>query len=286
MKNIDVFLIGAQKAGTTSVYSWLAQHPEISSPKIVKDYHFFCEGRYFNEGYEHLESFYKDSSNIKVHAAVNYLFFSEMSSKKIYDYNSQAKIIICLRDPVKRAISAYKYFVRIHKETLSLESALKRELRGELKDHQELANFTYLEHGNYSSQIRDYTKYFNERQIKIILFEDLVDKNRQSAIMRDLSAFIGVDDSYSYKFSHMNASNEPRSKVLDFVIRNMRYFRFLKIFLPVKWRRSAIRNMKQANISDIPLEVEILEETKYFLNDFFKEEREKIATKIGRPLLK
>ena len=51
-----------------------------------------------------------NQSLIRLHCAVNYMFFSKSTAKKIYQYNPNAKIIFCLRNPVDRAKSAYKYF--------------------------------------------------------------------------------------------------------------------------------------------------------------------------------
>ena len=47
MNGINTFLIGAQKAGTTSLYDWLSQHPEVSAPSAIKDYHFFTNEKLF-----------------------------------------------------------------------------------------------------------------------------------------------------------------------------------------------------------------------------------------------
>ena len=50
MRKINTFLIGAQKAGTTSLYDWIGQHPEVHAPDAIKDYHYFTNESYFKKG--------------------------------------------------------------------------------------------------------------------------------------------------------------------------------------------------------------------------------------------
>ena len=66
MSKIDVFIIGAQKAGTTSVYDWLGQHPQIEAPQHIKDYHFFTDKALFKKGIKHLEKQYKFNNKLKI----------------------------------------------------------------------------------------------------------------------------------------------------------------------------------------------------------------------------
>lgn len=123
---INAFIVGAQKAGTTSLYDWLSQHPDVSAPLEMKDFHYFTE--HFGENIDTLHKHYKESKSVKLHCAVNYLFFSETVATKLKNYNPNSKIIICLRNPIDRAISAYKYFRKTCRESYSLYDALNREL--------------------------------------------------------------------------------------------------------------------------------------------------------------
>ena len=73
----NTFLIGAQKSATTSVYNWLALHPDICAPLSVKDYAFFTREDFFEKGINHLSSFYEDVFNdekIILQGSVHYIF--------------------------------------------------------------------------------------------------------------------------------------------------------------------------------------------------------------------
>ena len=86
---------------------------------------------------------------IKVHSAVNYLYFEDVA-QKIYDYNSDAKIIVCIRDPKERLISAYKYFLRTHRESRGFAEALNYKFE-DLLTYTEQCDLTYYEHSNYEN---------------------------------------------------------------------------------------------------------------------------------------
>src|SRR4051794_23774070 len=107
---INCFLIGVQKAGTSSFYNWLSQHPQIEAPQEMKDTHFFSLAKYYEKGNNWVESFYnsREEARVRLQGAVNYIFLDE-APIRIKNYNSESKFILILRDPVKRAYSAFKY---------------------------------------------------------------------------------------------------------------------------------------------------------------------------------
>lgn len=262
---INTFIIGAQKAGTTSLYDWLGQHLEIDAPQEIKDYHFFNYEENFNKGTKYLENFYKKNCKINIHCAVNYMYFGELSAKRIFDYNPDAKIIICLRNPIQRAISAYKYFVRILKESNSFSVALHKEINGELKSFQELSNNTYIEHGFYYDQIQTYLKYFPREQINFVFFEELVDSSKQESLMNDVLRFLNIQTKYNFNFQQLNASGMPKSKLLNYIKHKTFIPKLFKLFMPFSYRRRISKQIEELNISDKNIEVVISKEDKELL---------------------
>src|SRR4051812_37418065 len=97
-KKINCFLIGVQKAGTSSFYNWISQHPEIEAPEEMKDFHFFTLSKYHEKGSSWLESFYnyKKEAKVRIQGAVNYIFFNE-APIRIKEYNSESRFILILR---------------------------------------------------------------------------------------------------------------------------------------------------------------------------------------------
>jgi hypothetical protein len=284
MSKINVFIIGAQKAGTTSVYDWLGQHPELEAPEHIKDYHFFSEKALFNKGIKHLEKQYKYHDKLKVHCAVNYLFFSKIVSERIYSYNPEAKIIVCLREPVSRAISAYKYFIRTLRENNDFSESLRLEKEGRLKEPYRKANNAYLSHGNYADQINDYIQYYPDSKIHYIVFEELIDSDKQANVMSDLCEFLGVSKDFVFKFTHLNASSRPRSKILNYLIRKPGVTRIFRYLIPLGLRKNIVKWIEEKNISHNNIQVKINHEDYLYMKKYYSMQNKKLYKIINKNL--
>lgn len=278
---INVFLLGAQKAGTTSVYDWLGQHPDIDAPSVIKDYHYFSIDDLYKKRNNYIESFYKNDNKLKIHAAVNYLYFSDTVSQRIASYNDNAKLIVCLREPKSRAISAYKYFVRTGRETRPFEMALEDELNGKLKTYEQQANHTYIGHGRYSAQIEKYLRYFDRSRLHIIFFEDLVRRDSQVEVMASLCHFLGVNPNISFRFTHQNASVKPKVRWLATWLRSPGSARFLKKIIPFEYRRRYAKKLEQLNLSERPLDIHIGDDANRILTDNLNDEDGLLTNIIG-----
>jgi len=276
-ERVSAFIVGAQKAGTTSLYDWIGQHPDVYAPQEFKDYHFFSNEALYCKGSAYFERLYKGSSKLKIHGAVNYLYFAERSAERILQYNSDAKIIICLREPSSRAISAYSYFVRTMREHRSFSEALRRELAGEISNYKERANNTYIGHGYYSRQIDCYLEYFKPEQIHIMFFEDLSHEKRQIDTMRFLCRFLGISDQFTFDYIHLNSSAAPKSRLLNFILRKSGLTKIAKVVFPVGTRKRIAKLVDQSNISDRKLDVVITSGDLKIMNDCFRNEVEELS---------
>ncbi|MDC0362097.1 sulfotransferase [Halioglobus sp.] len=256
MARINTFLIGAQKAGTTSLYDWLSQHPQVSAPGELKDYHFFSKDSFFNQGPDAIDKYYKSRSSIRLHGAVNYLYFDNIVAERIFSYNPEAKIVICLREPVDRAVSAYKYFVRTQREFQSFGEAIRRELAAELTSYQELANQTYIGHGRYSDQISTYIEYFGRTRVHVLFYEEIIDGSLRGESMDGLCDFIGID-SFDFSFTRLNASTLPRSPALNKILRGVMKPAILKRLMPLTTRKKIGKTLEKLNSSDDRIDVPI-----------------------------
>lgn len=218
MKNLilpNTFLIGAQKAATTSVYSWLSQHPDVCAPMSVKDYAFFTRDDFFEKGLEHLSSFYEGEYNnegIVLQGSVHYIFF-EKALKRIYDFNPNSKFILVLRNPIERALSAYEYALKFNYENLAINEAFRNEdLRMKSEDHRVTSELTYKNHGLYYKQIQVFLKYFNRNQIKIVLFEDV---SNPELLTKELFEFLEIDSNFNPVFKAMNITGKVKNKTIQ-----------------------------------------------------------------------
>lgn len=194
-KKINCFLIGVQKAGTSSFYNWLSQHPEINAPKEMKDTHFFSQEKYLQKGTGWLESFYRPgiSKPVLLNGAVNYIYFPQIP-QAIKEYNNNSKFILILRNPVKRAFSAYQYLSKLGLEKRTFEQAITDEVQNKFDSEEAKGNFAYINHGYYYKQLKNWLNYFEKETLCIHIYEILF-KSPEVALQQTFD-FLGIEKNF------------------------------------------------------------------------------------------
>jgi Sulfotransferase domain len=205
----NFFIVGAAKSGTTSLYQYLRQHPDIYMPAELgwKEPSYYCD-TYGVANYEFYLSLFKDANTQKRigEASTAYLSSPE-SARRIYDAVPDAKIIMVLRNPVDRAYSLYKWMFQHGYETISrFEEALEAEIH-DRKDKPEFMSgkfykgsfsyywdFLYFSSGLYYEQVKRYYHLFPKGQMAVIIFEEFAKDTRQT--VRSLYKFLGVDTAF------------------------------------------------------------------------------------------
>lgn len=275
---ISLFLIGAQKAGTTTLFSWLSQNPEIDSPDSLKDFHFFTLEEYYSKGCEWLESLYNQNNKKKrLHGAVNYIF-KEEAAQRIYEYNPDAKLILVLRDPVKRAYSAYKYFKKLEKEKRSFRTAIDDEINGCIKTVQEHDDFTYIEHGRYAKQILQWLQYFKKEQLLILIYEELFAE--PDRYLEKIYSFLGLENiHFKAKLDSKNISGEVRYKTINRIVYGKN--NIIKLFLnktkakhliPLRWRGALLNTIRDLNTKSTVKSSSISLEDYEYIKTYFEDD--------------
>lgn len=233
----NTLLIGAQKCATTSVYNWIAQHPEICGPSTLKDYSYFIEDGFFNKGIDlfkkdYLEAGY-DNQKIVLHGCVHYIYFKK-SVDRIYDYDPNVKLLLVLRNPVDRAISAFRYAKKMNIENLDFDTALEKESERSAGSLSEKSELTYISHSKYGEQLEYLLKKFSKEQLCVILYEDV--KNHPKKVVNDIFSFLEVDTDYTPNFSILNKTGKTKFKSLQQIVYSQNKYKKLfvqKILDPV-----------------------------------------------------
>jgi hypothetical protein len=194
----NFFIVGAPKAGTTSVWAYLRRHPQAFLPEMKEpgffmtvssvpgSKHFGCIGN--QDKYQRLYRKAKGHDAIG-DASPGYLW-DENAPGRIHNVCPDARIVILLRDPVERAFSHYFMFARLGKAPLPFFEGVQR-------DHLQPAkagdqhNHMYVQFGLYYVQVLRYLEAFGEEQVKIYLFEDL--QKDTVGVMSAICRHIGVD---------------------------------------------------------------------------------------------
>ena len=223
MKLPNFLIIGAPKAGTTTLFNLLKQHPDIYfSP--LKEPHFFSHGLSGNtsvsvEKFGKLQSpitdlddyssLFKDVKKESAigEASTSYLIHDQ-APERIKHFLPQTKLIAVLRNPVQRAYSAFLMKCRIQGvEMTDTEDLLKR-FQVEVEK-----SYSSNNTGLYSSKLKNYLKYFSWEQLQIFLFEDL--KYSPETVVEEAFLFLGVDHHCAVEVGAVhNAGGIPKSKLL------------------------------------------------------------------------
>ena len=172
----DFFIVGAPKAGTTSLYSYLSQHPQIFAPEIKEPHFFSCPevlDTYYKVSFIQDEQQYRQlyttvaDDQLAGDFSPSYLF-SAHAAERIHRTHPDAKIIMVLRNPVERAISHYLMDVRFGLQQLPFAECLV------LTQKTRLFHREYIEVGQYVRQVRRFTERFPTENVLILLHEDLI----------------------------------------------------------------------------------------------------------------
>jgi len=201
----EVLLIGAQKAGTSSLYAAICQHPQFVPPSR-QEVHYFDGGLrpqvdQFARGEPWYRAHFPRTARLRpgdktLECSPLYLF-SPLAPERIRALLPSVRLIALLRDPTERAISHYFHERRLGMEPLGLLAALQAEdarvdpaLQARDYRHPAFVHHTYKARGHYAVQLERYLRVFDRSQLLVVRSEDFfADPVRTLA---EVFAFTGV----------------------------------------------------------------------------------------------
>lgn len=216
----NFLIIGAAKAGTTSLFDMLAAHPSVfRSP--VKETGFFSNDARFENGPDwYLSNYFRDSHSfpVRLEASPAYLTWSEKVAPRLRDTfrGLSLRFAAIFRDPVYRAYSHYWHHVRMSHEPLSFEQALAEE-PGRLKQlWNELyragnGRYGYFRAGCYASRLRPFLECFPIDRFFLLIQEDIFPERLGQTIPALLS-FLEIDPAIPLRAVRANRASTPRSR--------------------------------------------------------------------------
>ena len=196
----NFLIIGAARCGTSTLYGYLQEHPDIYLPANKRpEPHFFFKTSEYAQGFAYYEArYFTDHSGQRAvgEASTSYLFGARTPAR-VADHLPDARFIAMLRNPLQRAFSNYWHTLKSGLETLSFSAAIEQEQqRGATEDDPVLAEvqpYAYLARGLYGEQLKRWYGHFEPQQVHVILFEDFV--RDPGKALRDTLAFLQVDAS-------------------------------------------------------------------------------------------
>jgi hypothetical protein len=222
----DLFIIGAAKAGTTSLYEYLRGHPEVfMSP--AKEPRYFAPDldsgsghdlRYPDDKARYLALFDEARGEKRLgEASVRYIY-STAAPRLIHEFQPDAYIVAMLRNPVEMIYSMHNQRVSEGaEEIVDFEQALAAE-EDRRKGHGLPPGVNplltlYRDRGMFGAQLPRWLDTFGRERVHVIVFEDMV--NDPAGVFRKLLEFLDVDPDYQPEtFAAYNRSHAPRSRLL------------------------------------------------------------------------
>jgi len=290
----NFLIVGMSRCGTTSLYHYLKEHPEVFMSRVKEPSFFLAQTRPVPENgigddirryYQNLDDYrklFEKAGNSKAvgEASTDNLYHAEKVIPHIHKHLGDPKIIISLRNPVERAFSAYTFLISENREFLSFEEGLAQEEKRRRDGWRHI--WFYRDAGFYFSKVKAYLENF--RGVKVCLFDDLT--KSPVSLVQDLYRFLGVDPSFVPDVSvRYQTSGIPRSKKINRLFEEPTRLRSLvraagKLMLKedgwIKWRdRLKAR-------SYVPAEMK--PETRSNLEAVYREDILKLQDLIGRDL--
>lgn len=204
----NFLVLGAQRSGTTSFYSCLAEHPQIrwASRKAIHyfDLHSKRSVRWYRSHFP-FHSTLEKAKGVTGEASTMYLFHP-LVPRRIHRLLPSIKLIALLRNPVQRAISHYFHEVSLGVERRPVREALEHEdelMEREMKKIQKNQNcnsmafrsFSYRSRGVYIDQIKRYLNWFREDQLLLLPSECFF--SNPETVMKRAYQFLGIDPGYT-----------------------------------------------------------------------------------------
>lgn len=263
MDNPTFIIIGAAKSGTSAIYSFLRQHPQIYMSPKKEPYYFALQGETVefkapgDKGINHravttldeYEALFAERTDeLQSGEASTLYLYSKQAAGRIKAQRPDAKLIAVLRNPVERAFSSYLHTLRDGWETsATFAEALAAE------PERIAANWSHIWHyqqaGFYADQIERYLELFPREQLLILLYDDL--KASPSELLQTIYQFLDVDPSFEVDTSRRyNVSGKARFAGLQrWIVEPNRLKTMTKSFVPTEVRLGIRQKLLDLNVT-------------------------------------
>jgi len=293
-----LFIAGTTKAATTSLFAYIAAHPEVCAASI-KETRFFLDADYplpakfrSDNGLDNYERFFDHcvEGGVRLEATPDYLY-SPGTPQRLYDSGLNIKLVFSLREPVSRLISWYKFSRQMGAiaQDLSFDDYILEQTRD--VDGNKPQYFRALEQGKYSRYLERYLGLFGPGRIHIAFYEQL--SSDPLSVVNGICEFTGIEPGFyqDYQFDTFNKSQNVRSPALERLYRRARFTLRRKIHnrpgLSASLRRLHLA-LLQPLLSRINIQPQetlmISPEMSSFLASYYSEEHRDLALLLGRTI--
>ncbi len=284
----DFIGIGVMKAATTWIFQCLVEHPQVCD-RSKKELHFFDKPQKYKKGIEFYLSFFQNCLNDKIKGEFTPAYiFSRQTPELIYRHFPNTKIIVCLRNPVDRVASHYKFNV-YQNGRLSIYKNFSQAIR---KDKEIVVR------GKYYEQLKKYFDLFPKDNILVTIYEEI--KNDPQKEISKIYEFLGVDPDFrpAALTRKANVTGDKKfiskrpliSKILyisrRFVPRESRREKALERYGLYDFFKGVLRKNKIFISKDqsANIDISIKNKDKEYLKRIYQEDIQKLEKLIGKDL--
>ncbi len=293
----NFLIVGAARAGTTSTYYYLKQHPEVFMSSVKEPRFFIRErlaapsvysaiiNREFVRDLNSYLALFREVGNEKAigEATPAYLFYYDTAIQEIKQYlGKDVKIVIILRNPIHRAFSHYQHqHYKVKRQHLSFECALAAEEKNRQRNKY-VPGLLYKSNGFYYESVKAYLENFPH--VKICMYDDL--RNDSLYFIKDLYDFLEVDSSFAPNLhTKYNVSGIPKNKLLHFFLTRPNSLRsslmpIIRVLIP----SDKISVLAERIRSKTVKKPQMKPETKQYLLEIYREDILKLQDLIQRDL--
>ena len=205
---------GSTKCATTSLFEYLAVHPQINA-SVKKESRFFWTDEYkiseetvnYKNGIEHYNEVFTTSkkTDLRLEATPDYLY-SQKTMQLFADNVHQCKFIFVLRNPVDRIISWYKFSKQLN--LIPAKEPIDVYISKQLKANQaiQLQHERAVEQGRYGYYLKPWYEKFSSQNIYVCFYNDLTENPLNE--MQSICRFAGIDETFykNFEFKVYNKS--------------------------------------------------------------------------------
>jgi hypothetical protein len=280
-QKISLMIIGAQKAGTTSLKNYLGQHPSLQTHPHKELSYFFDRSEY-SKGFEQAVRKYYDHPEKKLLIAKNAgLYVSEPGILRLKEHNPHCKLVMILRNPIERTYSSYlmeKNYGAINGTFESIETVLRNGHTGDWRYE------FFIGMSLYHLHLSKLYKHFPHDQVKLIRYEDF--ESKTNIICEEIFEWLSVDPTFlpdtsvRYNVTHINRSPSYGRFVVQLLRNQNPVKKIIQSVMPGKMDYKVgelLRNINKTNKVYGPISQNMSE----LLNEFYTPHNKKLSELTG-----
>lgn len=187
--------LGAQRAATTWLHQCLDEHPQVFMPEKKELFYF---SKNYSLGIDWYRDCFAGAASDQIAGEITPTYLHDAPASRIFEALPSAKLFVVLREPVDRALSAYRLFRDMHYQGQTLRQACE--------------NSRYLiHHSMYCDRLREYFDVFSRERVKVYLYDDI--QSQPDRVIEDLYAYIGVDARFKPERINQVFNHIPSTKL-------------------------------------------------------------------------